>query len=126
MSTLTRSTALKIAAVLSVIVAVIGIVFYDLPTLAAGAAAAEGEFPLVLGSFATDVLAFVAAYGAWRSQKWGAVLLIVINAFWLVQAVSSLFVDTGTFAVAFAAVMFTHHVVVIALCLWRERVVATV
>ncbi|MBC8092865.1 MAG: hypothetical protein H7Y15_13190 [Pseudonocardia sp.] len=124
MRTITRSTALRIAAVLSVLVAVIGIVFYDLPNLQLGAAASESPFPLVLGSFTTDILALVAAYGAWRGQKWGAVLLILVNCFWIVQAIDGLLFDQTGGDTVFAAVMLVHHVVVISLCLWRERVPA--
>lgn len=122
MAAMTRATALRIAAALSVLVAVIGVVLFDLPNLVLGADDSEAPFALVLGSFTTDVLAFVAAYGAWRSQKWGAVLLIVINAFWIVQAVSSLLFDRTTVEVVFASAMLVHHLVVIWLCLWRERV----
>ena len=124
MVTMTRSTALKTAAVLSVLVALIGIGLYDLPNLVLGARDSDGPFALVLGSFTSDVLALVAAYGAWRGQKWGAVLLIVVNAFWIVQAVSSLLFDSTGAELTFAAVMLVHHVVVISLCLWRERVVS--
>ena len=124
MVTMTRSTALKTAAVLSVLVALIGIGLYDLPNLVLGARDSDGPFALVLGSFTSDVLALVAAYGAWRGQKWGAVLLIAVNAFWIVQAITSLLFDSTGAELTFAAVMLVHHVVVITLCLWRERVVS--
>ncbi|MBL7259318.1 hypothetical protein [Paractinoplanes lichenicola] len=123
---MTRSTALKVAAVLSVLVAIIGIVAFDLPNLVLGAEDSRDPFALVLGSFTSDVVALVAAYGAWRLQKWGAVLLIAVNAFWIIQAVGSLLFDTGAGAIAFASVMLVHHVTVISLCLWRERVVSAV
>ncbi|WP_433824462.1 hypothetical protein ACQP2E_20160 [Actinoplanes sp. CA-015351] len=124
MEIMTRSTALKIAAVLSVLVALIGITMFDLPNLVLGAQDSREPFAIVLGSFTSDVLALVAAYGAWRSQKWGAVLLIAVNAFWLVQAIGSLLFDTTAGETVFASVMLAHHLVVITLCLWRERVVS--
>jgi len=124
MVTMTRSTALRIAAVLSVLVALIGIGLFDLPNLVLGARDSAAPFALVLGSFTSDVVALVAAYGAWRSQKWGVVLLIVVNAFWIVQAIASLLFDSTLTEVTFAAVMLVHHIVVISLCLWRERVVS--
>lgn len=122
MPTMTRTTALRIAAVLSVLVALIGIGLFDLPNLRLGAQASREPFALVLGSFTSDVLALVAAYGAWRAQKWGAVLLIAVNAFWILQAVGSLLFDSTAAELIFAAVMLVHHVTVISLCLWRERV----
>lgn len=121
---MTRSTALRLAAVLSVLVAIIGIALFDLPNLVLGARDSQDPFALVIGSFTSDVVALVAAYGAWRGQKWGAVLLIVVNAFWIVQAVGSLLFDSSTSELVFASVMLVHHVAVITLCLWRERVVA--
>ena len=126
MAIMTRSTALKVAAVLSVLVALIGIGLFDLPNLVLGAEDSRDPFALVLGSFTSDVLALVAAYGAWRGQKWGAVLLIAVNAFWIVQAVASLLFDSTTTEFVFASVMLVHHITVITLCLWRERVVSAV
>ncbi len=124
MSQLSRPTAFKIAAVLSLIVGLIGIFGYDLPNLMLGAAASEDPYWLVIGSFISDILVFVGAYGAWRGKKWGAVLLILINAYWLVQAISTLLIGSTTFDLVFSSVMLIHHVVVIALCLWREPVTA--
>jgi hypothetical protein len=124
MGIMTRATALKIAAALSVLVAIIGITLFDLPNLVLGAQDSRDPFAIVLGSFTSDVLALVAAYGAWRGQKWGAVLLIAVNAFWLVQAIGSLLFDVSAGEMVFASVMLVHHVVTITLCLWRERVVS--
>jgi hypothetical protein len=52
------------------------------------------------------------------------VLLIAVNAFWIVQAIASLLFDSTGAELAFAAVMLVHHIAVITLCLWRERVVS--
>ncbi|WP_212826545.1 hypothetical protein [Polymorphospora rubra] len=120
---MTRPTALKIAAVLSVLVALIGITMFDLPNLVLGARESASPFPVVVGSFASDIIALVAAYGAWRGQKWGAVLLIIVNAFWIVQAIGSLLFDSTAGELVFASAMVVHHIIVISLCLWRERVV---
>lgn len=73
MAIMTRATALRIAAALSVLVAVIGITLFDLPNLVLGAAGSKAPFALVL-----------------------------------------------------AGLMLVHHLVVITLCLWRERVVSAV
>lgn len=124
MNQMSRLTAFKIAAILSLIVALIGIFGYDLPNLMLGAAASEDPYWLVIGSFVSDILVFAGAYGAWRGKKWGAVLLILINAYWLIQATSTLFMGSTTFDFVFSSVMLIHHVVVIALCLWREPVTA--
>jgi hypothetical protein len=50
-----HSTALKIAAVLSVLVALIGITMFDLPNLVLGARESQDPFAIVVGTFASDV-----------------------------------------------------------------------
>ncbi|MFB9447041.1 hypothetical protein Dvina_25060 [Dactylosporangium vinaceum] len=124
MAAMTRSTALKLAAVLSVLVACIGIGLFDLPNLVRGADGSAAPFALVVGSFTSDIVALVAAYAAWRGQQWGAVLLILVNAFWIVQAIASLLFDSTTTELVFASAMLVHHIAVVSLCLWRERVVS--
>jgi len=126
MQGLSRTRALKIAAVIAVVVAIFAIVTYDLPGLSGGVDQFLDPYPygIILGSFASDVLALVAAYGAWNGKKWGAVLLIFVQLYWLIQAVSGLIIATDTFALAFAAVSLILHLVVTALCLWRERTLA--
>ena len=53
------------------------------PTKHAGS---DDPFALVIGSFATDVVALIAAYGALRRQRWGVIALIVVQSFWALQA----------------------------------------
>ena len=91
MNKLTRSTGLKIAAVIVLVLALVGMIVYDLPDLMRGmdavnqaAMADQGPpyFMVVLG-FAFDILAMVAAYGAWKAQRWGIILAIIIGVFGL-------------------------------------------
>lgn len=118
-----RSRRLRwtVAAALSVVVAIVGLVVYDIPSLVQGAAASAGPYWLVLGSFASDVVAFVAAYGAVRGQRWGVVLLLVVNAYWFLQAITGLLAASDAGATAFSAVMLVVHLVTVWLCLARER-----
>lgn len=104
-----RTRLWQLAAGISVLVALVGLVGYDVPTLLDGADASRDPYWIVLGSFASDVVALVAAYGAWRRQLWGAVLLIVVNVFWMIQAVGTLFDPAGGADVAFALVMGVLH-----------------
>jgi hypothetical protein len=110
-----------IAAGLSVAVAIVGLVVYDIPSLVAGAAASPDPYWLVLGSFASDVVAFIAAYGAVRGQRWGVVLLLVVNAYWFLQAVTGLLAAGSAGETAFSAVMLVVHAVTVWLCLGRRR-----
>ena len=121
-----RSRRLRwtVAAALSVVVAIVGLVVYDVPSLVQGAAASPDPYWLVLGSFASDVVAFVAAFGAIRGQRWGVVLLLVVNAYWFLQAVSGLLAADGAGETVFSGVMLVVHAVTVWLCLARGRVPA--
>lgn len=112
-----RTWCWRAAAVLSAMVAVLGITIYDVPGLIDGASASEDPYWLLLGSFASDVIALVAAYGAWRRQVWGVVLLIGVNLYWVLQSITTLFdpVDDGD--VAFSLVMLGVHLVTLWCCL---------
>jgi hypothetical protein len=129
MNQLSRSTGLKIAAVIVLAQALIGIIWYDLPFLAAGMAALEQAastneavppFWLAFLSFAVDAITIVAAYGAWRAARWGIILVIVVSVF------NALL---NTYAVIFDPIMATRilegafvvaSLSVIYLCLRRE------
>ncbi len=122
----TRSQRLRwtVAAVLSVLVAIVALVVYDIPSLVQGAAASPDPYWLVLGSFASDVVALVAAFGAVRGQRWGVVLLLVVNTYWFLQAITGLLAAGGAGELVFSAVMLVVHVVTVWLCLSRGRVPA--
>jgi hypothetical protein len=117
-----RIRYLRVAAVLSLMVAFVGLTVYDVPNLVKGADGAADPYWLVLGSFATDVLAILGAYGAWTRQRWGVVVLLVVNAFWLLQAISTLIDPTQSVDVAFALVMTAIHVVTVFLLPGPTRV----
>ncbi len=119
-----RSTRLKIAAVLSILVALTGLALYDLPNLPNGPAGVDDPYALVVLSFASDVLAFVAAFGTWRREKWGIVLLMVVNVFWVVQAVTTMVNPAQSGDTAFALVMLALHAVTMWCLLARAGVAA--
>jgi hypothetical protein len=105
-----RARLWRWAAVLSVVVALMGLIGYDVPSLIDGADASPDPYWLVIGSFASDVVALIAAYGTWQRQRWGVVLLIVANVYWMVQVVGTLFDPVDGADVAFALVMGVVHV----------------
>ena len=106
----TRTGRLRVAAIVSVVVAAGSIVLYDLPTLAKGSTGSDEPFALVLGSFASDIVALIAAYGALRRQRWGVMVLIVVQCFWALQAAGAL-VDGE-------AVLGATMLVVTLFCIW--------
>jgi|GEM_PF-2919864 len=111
----------RVAAIVSTVVALLGMAIYDVPGLIDGASASGDPYWLVLGSFASDVVALVAAFGAWRRQVWGVVLLMVVNMFWIVQAVTTLFDPSNDGDVVFASVMLVVHIFVLWCCLGPGR-----
>ena len=117
----TRPGRLRVAAIVSIVVATISIVLYDLPTLAKGASGTEDPFALVVGSFTTDVVALIAAYGALRRQRWGVIALIVVQSFWALQAGAAL-VDGE---VVLGATMLFVTLFCIWCCLAREELPAS-
>lgn len=130
MSNLTRSNALKIAAGIVLLLALVDLFVYELPALMLGQAAVDQiansdgggpPFFMVLLGSALDVLGITAAYGLWRAQRWGVILGIVISAFNVLSGLAgALFAgDMGTRA--FAAVGVVLSLATIALCLRRDR-----
>jgi hypothetical protein len=117
----TRTGRLRVAAIISIVVATFSIVLYDLPTLAKGASGSDDPFALVIGSFATDVVALIAAYGALRRQRWGVIALIVVQSFWALQAGVAL-VDGD---VVIGATMLSVSLFCIWCCLAREDLTAS-
>jgi hypothetical protein len=129
MNNLPRSTALKIAAVISFLMSAFS-VFAALPMLMEGAAATENNpeslpFVVVLIGAFTGVIGMVAAYGAWKQQRWGIILTILVNLLnGLSAAPGILFAPTPLlFAAATATVILS--IVIVVLCLWRDHQVVT-
>ena len=109
----------RVAAVVSVLVALFAFAAYDIPTLIDGADASGDPYWIVIGSFASDVVALVAAYGAWRRQLWGVVLLVAVNVYWILQAITTLFDDATNSDIVFSLVMLVAHLAVLWCCLGR-------
>ena len=128
MSNLSRSNALKIAAVIILVLALLDIIVYEIPDLARGMAAvdqaanSEGGPPffMVILSFAIDVVAMVAAYGAWQAQRWGVILIIVISAFNSISAAAAAIFAPDSSTRILGAVAVILSLAAIYLCLRRE------
>ncbi len=125
MKGLSRPLALKIAAALSVFMGIVSIA-NTLPLIARGAATVAQStdsppyFILMIGLL-TGVVGIIGAYGAWNQQRWGIILTILAN---LINGLSAapgiLFApQSGLMIVAVATVLIS--VLIIVLCLWRER-----
>ena len=117
----TRTERLRVAAIVSILVATSSIVLYDLPVLAEGATGRGDPFALVLGSFATDVIALITVYGVLRRQRWGVITLIVVHVFWAFQAGAAL-VEANA---VLGATMLSVSLFCIWCCLARDDVPAS-
>ena len=125
MKNLSRPTALKTAAVLSFLMNAYSII-NSLPLLAQGAAVANQgtdspPYIVILIAMLTGVVGLVAAYGAWKQQRWGIVLTILANLLNGLSAVPGILFapQTGLMFAALATVIIT--LLIIVLCLWRDR-----
>jgi hypothetical protein len=125
MKSLSRSTALKIAAVLSALMGIVSVVG-SLPLIARGAAGVEQSadsppyFILVIGLL-TGVIGIVGAYGAWNQQRWGIILTILANLVNGLSAAPGILFAPTTFFLVVATLTVVVTILIIILCLWRER-----
>ena len=128
MNNLSRSNALKIAAVIVLALALFSMIVYEIPFLTQGMAAldqaANAEqgppfFMVVLG-FAFNILAIVAAYGTWKAQRWGVILIIIVSAFNCINNALAAVFAPWTATRILAIVFVIMYLGAIYLCLRRE------
>jgi hypothetical protein len=125
MKNLSRATALKIAAVLSFLMNALS-VMGTLPFLAQGAAVANQgtnspPYAVLLIALLTGVVGIVAAFGAWKQQRWGIVLTILANMINGLSALPGIFFAPLPALMAAAIMTVVVTILIIVLCLWRER-----
>ncbi len=124
MRRLSRTTALKIAAGIALVSGVYALIT-SIPPLWLGAEAINqtGDMPPYFVFVLELILApieIIGAFGAWRNQGWGVVLLLLTAAVSTVSAAPGiLFAPTPPVQLS-AAVSVLLGVVVIVLCLWRD------
>ncbi len=125
MKGLSRATALKIAAVLSVLLGIVSIA-NTLPLIARGATgvAQSSDSPpyvILMVGLLTGVIGIVAAYGAWNQQRWGIILTILVNLLNGLSAVPGILFapQPGLMITAVATVIVS--ILIIVLCLWRQQ-----
>jgi len=124
MKPLSRSTALKIAALLSFLIGVYTFI-EAIPYLARGAsdidaAASTPPYFVIVSGFTFAIMRMVGAYGTWKEQRWGIVVTILANAIDSVLALPGIFfAQTMEFWLG-SIVGVAFGVVIIALCLWRD------
>jgi hypothetical protein len=129
MNSLSRSTALKIAATLSFLFGLWGLIqaFQIVMHGPEAITQANDSPPFMIGVITLVIVTvqLVAAYGTWKQQRWGIILTILMNALNIVAAAPGiLFAPTNQlFIEATAGILVS--IIVIVLCLWRDRKMVT-
>jgi hypothetical protein len=125
MNRLSRSTALKTAAVLSFLGSVYSIIL-GLPLIAQGAEAVDqgGAAPpyfVLMLAVILGVIGIVAAYGCWKQMRWGVILTIIVNLLNGLSAAPGILFAPTTLLFVSASAGVVISVVIIVLCLWPDR-----
>ncbi len=125
MNRLSRPTALKIAAVLSFILGVVDFIFV-LPMLSRGESDVDlandtPPFIIVFSAFVFAIIRLVGAYGVWTNRRWGIVVTILANAIDSILALPGIFAAPTMELWLDATLGVIVSVVIIILCLWRDR-----
>lgn len=125
MKRLSRSNALKLAAVLSLLLGIGSLVVFA-PLLERGASSLDlgidtPPYPVIVMSVIGAVVRLVSAYGVWFGQRWAVILILLFSALdGAAAAPGLLFAPTDSmWAMAIAAVMW--NVAIVVLCLWRDH-----
>jgi hypothetical protein len=120
MNRLSRSTALKAAAVISLLLNLFGMMA-SLPVLVRGYVPLEAPpYFVVLLGFVLNVIAIVAAYGVWHQRRWAIVLTLLTVALNTVSAIPGIFFAPSLFWQLTATIGTGLSLLVIVLCLWRN------
>jgi hypothetical protein len=124
MNRLSRSTALKIAAVITFLVSVWDVIG-SLPLIAQGAAALDESTPgppyfVLMLSFVLSIIGIVAAYGTWKQMRWGIILTIIIRLLGGLSAAPGIVFRPTPELFMSATFSVAVSIVVIVLCLWRD------
>ncbi len=125
MNSLSRSTALKIAAAITFLISAISL-FFMTPLLFEGELSLDAHpgpppYIAVLTIFICGIVGIIAAYGAWKGQRWGIILTILVNVINGLLAAPGIFFAPKTFYIIMSTLTFLLDVLVVVLCLWRDR-----
>jgi hypothetical protein len=105
-------------------------VIFALPMIAQGAAAIDqgGEAPpyfVIMLAVILGVVGIVAAYGCWKQMRWGVILTIIVNLLGGLSAAPGILFAPTTQLFVSASVSVAFSIVIIVLCLWPDRKLAT-
>ena len=124
MKRFSRPTALKLAAILAGLNALSGFAM-SIPLIPRGAAELDQTLDsppyfVVVASLVICTISVIAAYGTWQQQRWGVILMLLINAIGALLAAPGIFGAPTTLLSIAATAGVLSSIVVIVLCLWRD------
>ncbi len=125
MKNLSRSTALKVAAVISFLLGAVNILG-SLTFITQGAAAvnrspAGPPYFVEMILFVTGIVGVVAAYGTWKQMRWGIVLTILAGLFNVLSAAPGILFAPRPWGFIASTGTVVVSIIIIVLCLWRDR-----
>lgn len=124
MNRLSRAKALKVAASLSFLISLYGVVV-NLPLLAQGSgafAASQGPpYSIIVALFVLSVIGLLAVYGVWQGQRWAILLTILVALLNVLSAMPGILFAPVWYWQLSSATITLFGLAVIILCLWRER-----
>mgnify|MGYP001462462255 CR=1 FL=1 len=123
MNRLSRSTALKVAALLSCLISLYGVVV-NIPLLAQGSVAIEAQrtpYVVIVILFVLSVIGLLAVYGVWHSRRWAIVLTILAAALNVLSAMPGVVFAPVWYWQLSSETITLFGLAIIILCLWRER-----
>ena len=124
MSNLSRANALKIAAALSLLLGLVAVVaailFIQNGDVGDSAPDAPPYFVMVAG-LVLGIVRLMGGYGAWRQRQWGILLTVFANAIDGVLAVPGILFAPTTGLQISAIITVVVAIVIVVLCLWRDR-----
>jgi hypothetical protein len=123
-SGLSRSSALKIAAAITFLNGFLSLILF-LPALSRGAASLDQTvdtppYVIVVTGFAFSILMIIAAYGAWKQQRWGIITILLVASVGAVLAAPGVFVAPNLLFWVAAAAGVLANIASVVLCLWRD------
>ncbi len=125
MKSLSRSTTLKIAAVISFLLGAINslgsLTFITQGAAAVNQSPAGPPYFVELILFVTGIVGAVAAYGTWKQMRWGIVLTIVANLLNVLSAAPGILFAPRPWGFIASTIVVLLSIIIIVLCLWRDR-----
>ncbi len=124
MNHISRSTALKIAAVISLLLSVLSIpgalYFVAQGATAVNTSPAAPPYFIEVILFVTGIVGVVAAYGTWKQMRWGITITILINCINLLSSGPGLLFAPRPVGLIASLVTVLLSILAIVFCLWRD------